>query len=252
MPFTIENLPTFEDYRRAFQSLSETGRLTESNLRVLQAHYSRPRFRTSSQQLRDALGFDGIAGSNSAYGAVAKKVALELDFDTPYPQNTRSRYWRALSDGDGSEDHFIWVLRPAVVQALEELELVDPNLAECGPVNDLDIHDLPDRSAIEGRRRLVLHLERERNRTLVKQKKEQAESLACEICGFSFATRYGAAAADYCEAHHLIPLAEAAEGQETRLEDLMLVCANCHRVIHLKNPPYEPDEVRSMLDDNAA
>lgn len=247
MPFTIHNLPSSEDYRRAFERLLEAERLTESNLRVLRAHYSRPRFRTTSQQLRDSLGFTGIGGSNRAYGAVAEKVANEIDFDTPYPENKRSSFWRALSDGDGSGDHYTWILRPEVVRSLEDVGLVDPNFAESGPVNDPDIHEDPNRSAIEGRRRLVLHLERERNRTLVNQKKEQAKSLACEICGFLFSEKYGEIGADYCEAHHLVPLADADVGRETLLSELMLVCANCHRVIHLRNPPYEPDEVREMI-----
>jgi predicted HNH restriction endonuclease len=33
----------------------------------------------------------------------------------------------------------------------------------------------------------------------------------------------------------------------TRIDDLAIVCANCHRVIHLNNPPYTLDDVRKML-----
>jgi len=31
------------------------------------------------------------------------------------------------------------------------------------------------------------------------------------------------------------------------MEDLAILCANCHRVVHLRNPPYTLDEVRSMF-----
>jgi 5-methylcytosine-specific restriction protein A len=34
------------------------------------------------------------------------------------------------------------------------------------------------------------------------------------------------------EAHHLLPLALLAEGRKTKLEDVALLCANCHRLIH--------------------
>ena len=53
------------------------------------------------------------------------------------------------------------------------------------PLLDVDIHTL---TATEGRRRLVLHLQRERNQAVVRNKKKQAASLECEVCGFSFAS----------------------------------------------------------------
>ncbi len=112
------------------------------------------------------------------------------------------------------------------------------------PNLDLDIHSV---AASEGHMRLVLHLQRERSQTLVRKKKMLAASLGCEICGFSFALAYGEAAADYCEVHHLVPLSEVVESAKTRMLDLAILCANCHRVVHLRNPPYTLEEVRAML-----
>ncbi|EOW9267990.1 HNH endonuclease [Vibrio cholerae] len=36
------------------------------------------------------------------------------------------------------------------------------------------------------------------------------------------------------EAHHIIPLSElcSVDGSKTRLEDLAIVCSNCHRMLH--------------------
>lgn len=116
--------------------------------------------------------------------------------------------------------------------------------SDATPLLDVDIHTL---TATEGRRRLVLHLQRERNQTVVRNKKKQAASLECEVCGFSFASAYGRAASDYCEVHHLLPLSEVEEAIRTRMEDLAILCANCHRVVHLRNPPYTLQQVRSML-----
>ena len=109
---------------------------------------------------------------------------------------------------------------------------------------DVDIH--PGGGA-EGHRRLVYHLQRERNKTVVKAKKKQAASLDCEICGFSFGEVYGSVASNYCEAHHLRPLGEVERTTQTRMEDLAILCANCHRVVHLRNPPFQLEEVREML-----
>ena len=102
-------------------------------------------------------------------------------------------------------------------------------------------------TATEGQRRLVLGVQRERNRTLRRMKKDQAASLDCEVCGFSFGRAYGATFQDYCEVHHLLPLSAVESVTETRMEDLAILCANCHRVAHLRNPPYTLDQIRHML-----
>lgn len=108
---------------------------------------------------------------------------------------------------------------------------------------DVDIHSY---AATEGNKRLVLHLQRERNPAIVRKKKKQASSLDCEICGFSFGRVYGSAASDYCEVHHLLPLAEVENTTQTRMEDLAILCSNCHRVTHRRNPPYTLAEVKNM------
>lgn len=85
----------------------------------------------------------------------------------------------------------------------------------------------------EGELRLVSHLVKERNREIVKEKKRLAiknNALHCEVCKFSFAQIYGA---NFIECHHLSPIGEAGV-RETKLEDLALVCANCHRMLHSK------------------
>ena len=115
---------------------------------------------------------------------------------------------------------------------------------DSSPRLDVDIHTV---DATEGRRRLVLHLQRERNQTIVRNKKKNAMSLDCEVCGFSFSRAYGSAAKDYCEVHHLLPLSDVEHSTQTRIEDLAILCANCHRVVHLSNPPYTLFQVKTML-----
>jgi hypothetical protein len=114
-----------------------------------------------------------------------------------------------------------------------------------GPDTDVDIHD--DTGSLEGRKRLVAHLQRERDPGMVRKKKKSVTSLECEVCRFSFRKVYGKAAEKFCEVHHLLPLKDAEGPRRTRLEDLAILCANCHRVVHLHNPPFTLDHLRQML-----
>lgn len=135
----------------------------------------------------------------------------------------------------------ISVRKPGISAIPTYVRVLDQNTSLRG---DLDIHTL---EVDEGNRQLVVHLVRERNQTLVRRKKKFATSLHCEACTFSFAQAYGEQAAEYCEVHHLVPLAEAERSTRTKIQDLAILCANCHRVIHLRNPPYTIEELRGML-----
>jgi len=91
----------------------------------------------------------------------------------------------------------------------------------------------PELSVSEGKQRLITHLARERNRDIVNQKKSNAihgKKLHCEVCGFSFIARFDV---EFIECHHIEPISESDE-RETTLDDLALVCPNCHRMLHRK------------------
>ncbi|MGR3870492.1 HNH endonuclease [Streptomyces graminifolii] len=114
---------------------------------------------------------------------------------------------------------------------------------------------LDDYSAPEGRLLLRRHLSRERNRSLRKKKiasvLRQGGRLTCEACGFDFEEVYGERGDGYIECHHVVPLHEAGEGR-TRLGDLALICANCHRMIHRQAPWPTPSELRALIETRRA
>lgn len=95
-------------------------------------------------------------------------------------------------------------------------------------------------AAYEGqiRKDFVVHRKREaslRRAKLAAAFEENDGRLVCEVpgCGFDFAKRYGELGLGYAEVHHLRPLEQAGHGgTRTRLKDLVVVCANCHRMIH--------------------
>lgn len=102
----------------------------------------------------------------------------------------------------------------------------------------------------EGMRRLRTHLEIERRWQVVRQAKQvwtQIDPLLrCEVCRFSFASRYGTCGEGFIEAHHRTPLAQLDGPTVTRVTDLAPVCSNCHRMLHRRGG-CTINELRAML-----
>jgi hypothetical protein len=119
-----------------------------------------------------------------------------------------------------------YALRPESTQASGRDALIPPS------EDDLEGVD-------EGGLALRQHLVRERDRGLRKRKissvRQADKPISCEVCGFDFGLVYGERGQDYCEVHHRAPLHHT--GQTiTKLEDLAVLCANCHRMIHRRTP----------------
>jgi 5-methylcytosine-specific restriction enzyme A len=105
----------------------------------------------------------------------------------------------------------------------------------------------------EGRVLYRLHRARERNRSIVRKKKAAVLSaggtLACEGCGLVYEEMYGEVGGDYIEIHHRVPL-HVSGPTTTRLVDLALLCANCHRMIHQSKPWLTVEELAKIVDSN--
>lgn len=130
-------------------------------------------------------------------------------------------------------------------------EAIKKTISEDGEVfEDKDLE--PDfMEAPEGRILTRTHIFRERNRAIVQQRKQKAikenGKLICEVCGFDFADKYGDRGHGFIECHHTKPLETLPENHKTRLEDLSLVCSNCHRMIHAERPWLSILQLRSIL-----
>lgn len=116
---------------------------------------------------------------------------------------------------------------------------------------DDGLQDLDIISGKEGNPRLVAHLKKERNQAIVKKKKKQildsTGKLICEVCGFDFQSFFGDLGEGFCEVHHLKPLSKMDGEVETTLEDLAIVCSNCHRILHRKNPMLTLSRLRKAI-----
>ncbi|NYE57178.1 HNH endonuclease [Carboxydothermus ferrireducens] len=102
----------------------------------------------------------------------------------------------------------------------------------------------------EGKILYKLHKYYERSYTLVKRLKEDAlknGALKCWVCGFDFFEKYGDLGKGFIEVHHTVPISEYRGKRNTKLADLVLVCSNCHRMLHRKRPWLKIDELKKIL-----
>ncbi len=110
--------------------------------------------------------------------------------------------------------------------------------------------------AEEGDLLTSLHKRRERSRSLVEKKKALALAehgkIVCEACGFDFEAVYGVRGQGFIEAHHTRPVHTLRPKSKTKLVDLALLCANCHRMVHSKRPWLTLAELRQLLSRTAA
>jgi 5-methylcytosine-specific restriction enzyme A len=70
----------------------------------------------------------------------------------------------------------------------------------------------------------------------------------CWVCDLDFAQAYGSIGKDFVEVHHRIPVSQIGAGYVVDpLRDLVPLCSNCHSMVHRRNPPYSPQELRALI-----
>jgi len=125
-------------------------------------------------------------------------------------------------------------------------------------INEIKTIDEPIRepdslSGDEGRPIWKLHKSRERNTKLVLQKKknvlEETGKLECEVCSTDFEKVYGIIGHGFAECHHINPLSLREGNEKTKLNELAILCANCHRMIHRQKPWMTISELRKTYND---
>nr|WP_218143216.1 HNH endonuclease [Luteibacter sp. UNC138MFCol5.1] len=72
----------------------------------------------------------------------------------------------------------------------------------------------------------------------------------CQACGIDFGVFYGAHGAGYIHVHHHLPLSSIKQSYVVDpIRDLVPVCANCHAMIHRRDPALTISELRALIRD---
>lgn len=96
-----------------------------------------------------------------------------------------------------------------------------------------------------------IHKSRERNSKLIEAAKlnfkRKHGRLFCEVCDFDFEKQYGAIGKTFIEAHHTIPVSEMEPNHVTKIEDIALLCSNCHSMAHVKRPWLSMKKLKTLI-----
>jgi hypothetical protein len=114
------------------------------------------------------------------------------------------------------------------------------------PANDESSDGFPEGRIVER-----MHKSRERNSKVVELAKQNFKHkhgmLYCEVCKFNFNTAYGEVGDDYIEGHHTVWVSDMPVDYKTKVEEIALLCANCHRMVHRKRPWLTIEKLSELL-----
>jgi len=116
---------------------------------------------------------------------------------------------------------------------------------------NIDSEEIPfEISTGEEKRKYRWHRRAERNQKLSKDAKKY-HGFICQVCKFDFQAQYGELGSKYVEAHHITPMAELVKELEPVVldpkSDFVVVCSNCHRMLHRAKPVLLPNELSKLV-----
>ncbi len=214
---------TAQQFREALLRLRP--RLTDHQLTMLRAHYSAPQHTLSATQMAHALGYHSYAAANLHYGRLASILCEELG----YPDDSIPLFLLVSFTEPFAEEnpHWLWVMRPQVVQALEQLgwvvgaEAVMP-LAE--------VESLPERITATVSRII-------RDTDAARSLKARYHH-RCQVCGLQIEAAPGRY---YIEVHHVRPLGAGHDGKDEH-SNMLVLCPNHHAMFDLMIPRFLSSE----------
>ena len=188
----------------------------------------------NSVEAAEVLGLKDQIRANWIIGNIGKKYLAYIKRKRPptlVPYEVVSDSMRNHRDAANA---YKWVARKEFSQAL------------------ISIHEFPyvvrGRNVVyrEGKRWMRQHIVYERD------PKARAACLAekgykCEICGFDFEKKYGTAGRTFAEVHHQHMVSKGKRKYRNPAAELLVVCSNCHSIIHRRAKPYTKQEVIKMI-----
>lgn len=158
----------------------------------------------------------------------------------------------------GKEEKVVWSLFAEFPERLQATaKAIRAALEEHAAGRQILDPEEPDiEEAEEGQILTRVHRTRERSRKLVEAAKKRTMKkygrLSCAACRFDFGDTYGDAHLNIIDCHHTKPIHAMEVGAKTHIDDLVLLCANCHRAVHAIRPWLTLPQLISKLQSNSS
>ncbi len=92
----------------------------------------------------------------------------------------------------------------------------------------------PLEARTEGEEKVFTSIRRERDPKL-RDVALKLHGFNCMACGFNFEKSYGKIGKEFIEVHHVVPLSEAGKRETNPETDLVVLCSNCHSMVHRRH-----------------
>lgn len=212
-------------------------------------------------------GYSASADSMLELSQLLRSIPIEPELTENPSFRSRSSVGRKLGNfaeldpniqtglpNGGARDKLVWDEFWGSPEILEETaENIRSNIGELKKslFEEAGYETIDFAEASEGRVLTRTHQYRERNPKIVEAKKakvfDETGSLLCEACQFDFDRTYGSRGIGFIECHHTLPVSQLDPGYKTKLDDLALVCSNCHRMIHREAPWLSMDKLKELV-----
>lgn len=145
------------------------------------------------------------------------------------PPNLAGNYWRNA-------------VRP-ISEVVYNSILNSTNILITEPVDTIEF----ERDYWEGNKKVRYGTYYERNKNL-RKKAIEIHGLSCQACGFNFRKTYGNLGEGFIHVHHTKPLSQTGKCSINPKQDLVVVCPNCHVMLHrAKDKVLTIEELKRIL-----
>lgn len=199
--------------------------------------YEKPNYMATATEIAEDEG--KLPNSyNSAVGQLGKRIAKHMGIEAPRQKsdNTEHNYWHVMFLGarQNNSKHFLWILRPELKEAIEELISEGKLCSKAQEMSTIaeEISEMEAVHLFEGAKKQITVNAYERNPE-ARQECIKEYGYKCCVCEFDFEEYYGDIGKGFIEVHHLKPLNEINKEYEVNpLNDLRPICPNCHSMLH--------------------
>ena len=199
-----------------------------------------------SQQAKERFvisgGFGSFLSVDQAIFEIRQNLEQPEEFGEPFD------FYLAFLDDDATHKHKMEVIseEAALSKMRQKVGAVGPSFADTDPLSLEELEEIKAVRRTEGQKRLVTHYIRERSPALRRHKIQQMLNehtvLQCECCGTKAEEYAHQRRHRIFEVHHRKPLSDGMT--ISGIDDLSLLCANCHKGIHASDPLKSVDEFR--------